>query len=165
MEKYITLRFNFAMGTVILSLLFGIFYMPLQHDQIVFGAYSNPTSPPATSPAESSSTSSTNDNNSSNALDAKEISGVYIWINPSTGSENPELNLTANSNNTIQIQNPTDSKHELIIESQGKELATSGDIAPSSSGQLSFKPNSTGTFGYHCEYHPETMKGTISVSS
>ena len=49
----------------------------------------------------------------------------------------------------------------MIIELKGKELASSGDIAPSSSGQVSFNPNATGTFEYHCEYHPDTMRGTL----
>ncbi len=149
----------------ILSLVIGLSYFPLQHDHNIFGAYSNPAGPTVASSAVSSSTGNTNDSSSSNALDAKEISGVYRWVDPSTGSENPELSLKTNTNNTIQIQNPTDAEHELIIESQGNEVATSGDISPGSSGQLSFRPNSTGVLEYHCEYHPETMKGTISVTS
>ena len=53
----------------------------------------------------------------------------------------------------------------MIIESQqGNELATSGDIEPISSGELSFRPNMTGTFEYHCEYHPDTMKGMIEIA-
>jgi plastocyanin len=143
----------------------GLSYFPIQYDHNIFGAYSNPASPPVASSGASSSTGNTNESSSSNTLDAKEISGVYRWIDPSTGSENPELSLKANTNNTVQIQNPTDAEHELIIESQGNELATSGDIAPSSSGKLSFRPNSTGVLEYHCEYHPETMKGTISITS
>lgn len=177
MKKYLTLGFNFAMGIAVVSLGLGEFYMSVQYGPTAFGAYSNPTSPvntssnnpsPTTSSSNQSSmsTGAMNDtNNNSIGLSVSEISGVYKWINGSSNAENPELNLKANSNHTIQIQNPTDTKHELIIESQGKELATSGDIAPSSSGQLSFRPNSTGTYEYHCEYHPETMKGTITVSS
>lgn len=96
-------------------------------------------------------------------MSAKEVDEVYRW---STDDEiNPTIKLTANANNVIQIQNPTDEKHELVIESDDTELATSGDIAPDSSGQLTFKPAMTGTFEYHCEYHPETMKGTIEVTS
>jgi plastocyanin len=165
MKKHVASRFSFTIGIAILSLVMGLTYFPLQYDQNIFGAYSNPTRPPLASSAESSSTANTTESSSSNALDAIEISGVYRWIDPSTGSENPELSLKANTNNTIQIQNPTDAEHELIIESQGNELTTSGDIAPSTSGQLSFRPNSTGVLEYHCEYHPETMKGTISVTS
>jgi plastocyanin len=29
---------------------------------------------------------------------------------------------------------------------------------------VSFTPNMTGTLEYHCEYHPDTMKGTILVN-
>jgi plastocyanin len=44
-----------------------------------------------------------------------------------------------------------------------KQIATSGDITPGSSSQVSVKPNMPGTFGYHCLYHPDTMKGIIQV--
>src|SRR5438105_14196476 len=96
-------------------------------------------------------------------LSAKGTTGSYTWINTSTGAINPTLNLKANTNQTIKIQNPTDTKHQLIIDQNGKQLATSGDIAAGSSGQVSFKPNMAGAFGYHCLYHPDTMKGIIQV--
>jgi plastocyanin len=108
---------------------------------------------------------STNSNNSSIALSVKDAGGIYKWTNATSGLENPELNLKADVNNIIQIQNPTNTKHELVIDSQGKEVATSGDIAPGASGQTSFRPNGTGLFSYHCEYHPDTMKGTIKLTT
>ena len=83
----------------------------------------------------------------------------YRWSN--IQGPNPTLRFLTNANNTVLILNPTGEKHEMIIASKGKELASSGDIARSSSGQVSFTPNATGTFEYHCEYHPDTMKGTI----
>ena len=43
-------------------------------------------------------------------------------------------------------------------------MPSSDDIAPNGSGQLVFSPNMTGTFTYHCTYHPFTMKGTIHVA-
>jgi plastocyanin len=85
------------------------------------------------------------------------------WVNTTNGAINPTLNFKANSNQTIQIQNPTGFKHQLIIDLNGKQLATSGDLHSGSSGQVSLKPNMTGTFGYHCLYHPTTMKGIIQV--
>jgi Cupredoxin-like domain len=84
---------------------------------------------------------------------------VYRWSN--IQGTNPTLKVLTNTNNTVQIQNPTNEKHEMIIESKGNEVASSGDIVRHSSGQLFFSPNSTGTFEYHCEYHPDTMKGTV----
>jgi plastocyanin len=89
---------------------------------------------------------------------------VYRWSDDN-GTTNPTLKLIVNADNIVQIQNPTDEEHEMIIESQqGNELTTSGDIEPNSSGELSFRPNMTGTFQYHCEYHPSTMRGMIEVT-
>ena len=97
-------------------------------------------------------------------LSVKEVtSGVYKWINGSNGVDNPTLKVFTNANNIIKIQNPTDTKHELIIDTGTDVLPSSDDINPNGSGQLSFKPNMTGTFTYHCAYHPFTMKGTIQV--
>ena len=97
-------------------------------------------------------------------LGVTEQQGVYSWSDIS-GITNPTLNFTVSRDNIVQIQNPTDEEHEMIIESQqGNELATSGDIEPISSGELSFRPNMTGTFEYHCEYHPDTMKGMIEIT-
>ena len=83
--------------------------------------------------------------------------------------------MTANTAYTFTVRNPTDTKHELIIaDSQGKELATTGDLQPGSSGQLTFKPNMTSSsggggsnnmLGYHCEYHPDLMKGSILIAN
>jgi hypothetical protein len=100
-------------------------------------------------------------------VNATETNEVYRWqIN---GQMNPDLRLLANTAYTFAVQNPTDTKHELIIaDSQGKDLATSGDIQPGGSGILNFKTNMTSSgggnmLGYHCEYHPDLMKGSIQI--
>ena len=108
-------------------------------------------------------TTTNSTNNNTIQLSAEEKNEVYRWINSTNGKENPTLRFLANTNNIIQIKNPTDTKHELVIELQGKELKSSGDISPNSSRQMSFMTNMTGTLQYHCEYHPTTMKGTIKV--
>ena len=116
-----------------------------------------------TAAAASSSSSS-----SSNAiqLSVKEEAGdVYRWVSSSDGTINPTLKVSPNTANILKIQNPTETKHELIIDTGTGGQASSGDINPDSSGQLSFKPTMTGTFTYHCEYHPTIMKGTIQVAS
>jgi plastocyanin len=168
MKKSFTLGLNFAVVVAIVSFGLGILYIPVQQNQNAFGAYntSNPSSTLSNvqSSAVSTSSGAKSDYNSI-ALSVKQDGGVYKWTNATNGVENPELNLKTNVNNTIQIQNPTDTKHELVIDSQGKEVAASGDIAPGASGQASFRPNGTGLFSYHCEYHPDTMKGTIKLTS
>jgi len=115
-----------------------------------------------TTAAAASSSSSSN----TIQLSTKEESpGVYRWIGSSGGTINPTLKVSANTANIIKIQNPTDTKHELIIDTGADVLPSSDDINPDSSGQLSFKPTMTGTFTYHCAYHPFTMKGTVQVVS
>ena len=97
-------------------------------------------------------------------LSAKEItSGVYRWTNSTTGMFNPSMKVFANANNIIKIQNPSDTKHELIIDTGADVLPSSGDVVPHGSGQLSFTPTSTGTFTYHCAYHPSTMNGIVKI--
>ena len=91
-------------------------------------------------------------------MSARDVDEMYRWS--TIHGINPTLRLVPNASNIIQVDNPTDTKHELVIESSDIELASSGDIGAASSGQLMFKPVMNGTFEYHCEYHPDTMKGT-----
>src|SRR5688572_19413498 len=90
----------------------------------------------------------------------------YTWTE-SSGSENPTFNLVANNEYTVKNSNPTDEEHELIIDSKidGKtsEVARSGDIEPGDIIEFKFKADEAGGLGYHCEYHPSMMKGTITV--
>ncbi|TLX85817.1 MAG: hypothetical protein E6K97_11975 [Thaumarchaeota archaeon] len=98
------------------------------------------------------------------ALNALELKNeTYRWQNTSEAI-NPTLHLIANTDYVIKIKNPTDTKHELIITSNGTETK-SNELKPGKNGKLNFNANSTGTFEYHCEYHPDTMKGIIEISS
>jgi plastocyanin len=101
-------------------------------------------------------------------LNAAEVGEeTYRWIN-STGAENPNLNIISNTEYTIKIDNPTDEEHELIIdsESDGKTsaIAESPEIEPGKNGEFKFAADQVGELGYHCEYHPDQMNGTITVS-
>jgi len=114
--------------------------------------------------ASSTSTDASASNSSSSiALNALELKNeTYRWQNTSEAI-NPTLHLIANTDYLIKIKNPTDTKHELIIGSNGTELAKSNEIEPDKNGKFTFNANSTGTFEYHCEYHPDTMKGIIEI--
>jgi len=97
-------------------------------------------------------------------LGANEKKGIYTWANKE--GTNPTLNFKHNADNVVQLKNPTNSVHQLIITSAGKQVASSGDIKPGKSGELSFANVNQGeTLQYHCLYHPSTMKGTIAISS
>jgi len=116
--------------------------------------------------ASSTSTDASDSNSSSSiALNALELKNeTYRWQNTSEAI-NPTLHLIANTDYLIKIKNPTDTKHELIIGSNGTELAKSNEIEPDKNGKFTFNANSTGTLEYHCEYHPDTMKGIIEISN
>src|SRR5574341_2109 len=117
-----------------------------------------------TSSTSTTASSVSSNNNTSFAMNALELKNeTYRWQNTSK-QINPTLHLIANTDYTFKIKNPTDTKHELIIGSNGTELATSKDINPGKSKSFVFSPNSTGIFEYHCEYHPDTMKGTIEIT-
>jgi Cupredoxin-like domain len=97
-------------------------------------------------------------------LTAKEVSdGVYRWIDTNNGATNPKLKVFENANNIIKIQNPTDTKHQLIIDTGADDLPASGVLAANGNGQLSFNPSQLGTFTYHCAFHPFMMQGTIQI--
>ena len=116
------------------------------------------------SSSSSKDSSASNSNTTSIALNALELKNeTYRWQNTSKAI-NPTLHLIAGTDYLIKIKNPTDTKHELIITSNGTELAKSNEIKPGKNGKLNFA-NSTGTFEYHCEYHPDTMKGIIEIAS
>lgn len=105
--------------------------------------------------------------NNTITLNATEVGEEqYRWTD-SSGAENPTLNLVANNEYTVKISNPTDEEHELIVDSKidGKisEVAKSGDIEPGDIVEFKFKAEEAEGLGYHCEYHPDIMKGTITV--
>jgi hypothetical protein len=92
------------------------------------------------------------------------LNRIYTWANKE--GTNPILNFKQNADNVVQLKNPTDSVHQLVITSAGKQVASSGDIKPGKSGELSFANAKQGdTLEYHCLYHPNTMKGTITITS
>ena len=113
---------------------------------------------------KSSMVSDKNESTNILQLNANEKKEVYTWVNKD--GTNPILNFRLNADNVVQLKNPTDSKHQLLITSEGKQVASSGDIQPGKSGELTFAKLSQGeTLEYHCLYHPTTMKGAITISS
>lgn len=117
-----------------------------------------------TSSISTTASSVSSNNNTSIAMNALELkNGTYRWQNTSK-QINPTLHLIANTDYTFKIKNPTDTKHELIIGSNGTEIAKSNSINPGKNKNFIFSANTTGIFEYHCEYHPDTMKGIIEIT-
>jgi hypothetical protein len=97
-----------------------------------------------------------------NALESK--NETYRWQNTSQRI-NPTLNLIAHTYYAIKIKNPTNAKHEIIIGTNRTEPAKSNSINPGKKQIWSSMLIQRGVFEYHCEYHPDTMKGVIEISS
>jgi hypothetical protein len=122
-------------------------------------------SSPIASPVKNQDTTA-NGKNQTNPiqLNANEKKGVYTWVN--NEGTNPTLNFKLDNNNVVQLKNPTDTKHQLILTAGAKQVATSGDILAGKAGKLVVPVLSQGeTLTYHCLYHPTTMKGTVTISS
>jgi hypothetical protein len=120
---------------------------------------------------EEASAQNANDTNTTTAaaatiqLTATQVNGTYLWID-SNDMYNPTLVLEANTDNIISvksIQNDTE-EHELIVQSWNNQTYTeSEEIEGGSSDEVLFNPGNNSSMKYHCEYHPDTMRGTIQV--
>ena len=96
-------------------------------------------------------------------LNPQETNETYRWVN-SSGGINPTLGIAKGSEYLIKIKNPTDTKHELIIEdAKHSEIGKSKEIQPGKNTEFKFSTEKTGQLNYYCEYHPETMRGIINV--
>ena len=162
MEK---LRFN--KKTLISFVMVSILLVGMTYSSqfLVQSTSAKKSSPDKISGTASTSNAVTNNNNTAIALNALELKNeTYRWQNTTQGI-NPTLHLIAHTDYVIKIKNPTDAKHELIIGSNGTEIAKSNSINPGKNKNFVFNANTTGVFEYHCEYHPDTMKGIIEITN
>jgi len=116
---------------------------------------------PGTSESNESAEQTTIPTTSPTAITVKQVDGVYMWSNATT--TNPVITLIANMKNPLHFTNPTDAIHSFVIEQNGTVFLQTKDLGVGLSGNISINPTTTGTFDYHCKYHPDTMKGTLIV--
>ena len=60
---------------------------------------------------------------------------------------------------TFALKNMDSIKHNLTI----KALKVNKDVPGGTTGTATVTLKTKGTFEFHCEYHPQQMKGTITV--
>jgi hypothetical protein len=95
------------------------------------GSNGTTSSPIASTTATTANATTSHTSNPTNTINltVKEVTdGVYKWINSSNSAQNPTIKVIANTNNIINIQNPTDTKHQLIVDTGADNLPSSGDI-------------------------------------
>jgi plastocyanin len=70
--------------------------------------------------------------------------------------------LVIGINNTIVMKNEDTADHTITSNPGDAVSFDTGDVtAGTSSGPITF--STPGTYAYHCQYHPGTMHGTITV--
>ena len=81
------------------------------------------------------------------------------------GETNPTLSMEAGTTYEITWENLDGTEHELIIETEsGEQLAaTESASEQGATRSLTFEAT-TEAASYYCEYHPESMRGDVSVS-
>jgi plastocyanin len=61
---------------------------------------------------------------------------------------------------TFALKNTDTVKHNLTITA----LKVNKNVSAGKTGQVTMTLKAAGTYEFHCEYHPQQMKGTIAVS-
>jgi plastocyanin len=96
-----------------------------------------------------SSDSSTTDTGGGGAAD-QTITIKDFTFDPST--------LTVSGSTTIEVVNQDDTEHSFTLDDD----SVSQDVEGGESATVTIDP--AASIGWHCEYHPDTMKGNITVS-
>jgi plastocyanin len=65
--------------------------------------------------------------------------------------------LTVQGSTTIEVVNQDDTEHSFTLDDD----SVSQDVEGGESATVTNEP--AASIGFHCEYHPDTMKGTITV--
>lgn len=106
----------------------------------------------AAAAAGSCGRSNSNDNDNAGATTI-EIIAANIAFSP------VGIALKAGQKVTLKLQNDDKVKHNLTVE----DLKVNKDVEAGQSGTATITPKA-GTYQFHCEYHPQQMKGTLTVT-
>lgn len=81
------------------------------------------------------------------------------------GTTNPPLRLQAGANYTITWENLDGKEHELHIEDDKGSVVEKSDSAEGKGETVTMELTATTEMvSYFCKYHPESMRGDVSVS-
>jgi plastocyanin len=89
----------------------------------------------------------------SGSAEAVELEADDFYFKPT------EITLSAGEKVTVAVQNEGANEHNLTVEG----LGVNQDVEAGETAEVPVTPKA-GSFPYHCEYHPDKMKGTITVS-
>jgi plastocyanin len=72
-----------------------------------------------------------------------------------------KLNFKAGQKVTVTIQNKDSVEHNFTF----KAAKANKDVEAGETAKATFTVPAAGTYEFHCEYHPNQMKGTVTVTS
>jgi plastocyanin len=99
------------------------------------------------------------DDDNDSSSDAAKPSGPTEDLTAKDFSFKPtEFTLQAGKNVTFVVDNQDSAEHNLTIE----DLDVSKDVEGGETINQAVTPDA-GTYQFHCKYHPDQMKGTITV--
>ncbi len=93
------------------------------------------------------------DNGGSGSATTVELEAGDFYFKPT------EIKLTAGEKVTVTVKNEGSNEHNLTAEG----LDVNKDIEKGETAEIPVTPKA-GSFPFHCKYHPDKMKGTITVS-
>jgi len=86
------------------------------------------------------------------------------------GQEEPTIPAKAGVETTIDLTNTGQAIHNVRVFGADNELNTPDDfvsepnlIPAGTGGKITFKLDQAGTYDFHCDFHPDLMKGKIQV--
>ncbi len=88
----------------------------------------------------------------------------------SDGNQNPNIDVPSGQEITIDLVNDGRSIHNMRVDGVDGRFNTNDDavsdpetIRVDANGTLTFSIDNPGTYNYQCDFHPDDMKGTITV--
>jgi plastocyanin len=70
------------------------------------------------------------------------------------------LDLKAGSSYTVEVTNKDTAEHNFTFEAANVDQ----DVEAGEDATATFTAPAAGSYEFHCEYHPGTMKGTVTVT-
>ena len=85
--------------------------------------------------------------------------GGAVTLTASEFKFDPE-SLSAAAGDSIEYSNEDDAEHNFTVEDAGLDE----DVEPGSSITIDLADVEPGTYDFFCEYHPDSMQGTLEVT-
>ena len=93
------------------------------------------------------------------AEEAADAGGDMVTLTAANFAFDPG-SLTVASGDTIEFTNEDDAKHNFTAEDVGLDV----DVAATGAATIELEGVEAGTYEYFCEYHKDSMKGTLEVT-